>query len=61
MTVRILAITFHLLVAGIFAFCAFTLSTDLDPRGIIRICCAFGALAFGYEAYTMIQDGTPSK
>lgn len=61
MTIRILVITFHLLVAGIFAFCALTLSTDLDPRGIIRVCCAFGALTFGYEAYTMIRDQTSSK
>jgi hypothetical protein len=62
MTIRIAVIAFHLLVAGLLAFCAFTVSTALyEPAAITRVLGALGALAFGFEAYTMIRDGTPSK
>lgn len=62
MTIRILVIAFHLLVAGVLAACALTASIALyEPTTITRVFCALGALAFGYEAYTMIRDGTTSK
>ncbi len=62
MSVRIAVIAFHILAAGLCALGAFTVSAALhEPTAITRVLCALGALAFGFEAYTMIRDGTPSK
>ena len=62
MTIRIIVIALHLLVAGLCAVGALaTFPSFYEPAIITRVICAVSALAFGFEAYTMIQDGTPSK
>ena len=62
MTVRIAVIAIHLLVAGLCVVGALaTFPALYEPAIITRVICAVSALAFGYEAYTMIRDGTPSK
>lgn len=62
MTIRILAITFHSLIAGLLALGALAkASIYYDPSALCRILCALGAFTFAWEVYSMISENDPKQ
>ena len=58
--VRLFCITFHSLVAGLFALGALAKpSVYYDPSALCRVLCALGAFTFAWEVYSMISEDGP--